>query len=164
MGEVGSGENWKCFLCFVSRVLMFALFGSLECQEKKPASQSWEKTQNRKNHAKISILPIWRALLKEKLWNVVYLSAWRMNWVTSISMSMGQTEHHLPTPLIGAELLFLGKWTVMAAQQGPSYVFPQFKHRHKPKGRDSLSDAFLKKEKKIEIKWTIWKILCLLQR
>lgn len=46
---------------------MFALFGSLECQEKKPASQSWEKTQNRKNDAKISILPIWRALLKEKL-------------------------------------------------------------------------------------------------
>lgn len=35
----------------------------------------------------------------------------------------------------------------MAAQQSP-YVFPQFKHRHKPKGCDSLSDAFLKKENK----------------
>lgn len=36
---------------------------------------------------------------------------------------------------------------MLAAQQGSSYIFPPFKHRHKPKGCDSLSDAFLKKKK-----------------
>lgn len=137
----------------------------------KPESQSWAMTQNRKRDNKISVFPVWRTLLKEKLWNVGYL------WVDEECVVFLLAEHYQypgarqptisPPLLVGRSCCSWGRkleWTVMTAQQGPLYVFPQFKHRHKPKGCDSLSDALLKKEKNIEIKWTIWKILCPLQR
>lgn len=51
-GEVGSGENWKCFLCFVNRVLMFALFGNLECQEKSQHLKAGKRHRTEKKMLK----------------------------------------------------------------------------------------------------------------
>lgn len=130
MGKAGSGGNWKCFLCFVNRILMFALFGNLECQEESQHLKAGKRHRTEKGILKSQFF--WRTLPKEKLWNVGYLwvdEAWIVLHLAEQYQCPGARQQTIFSPLLveqsysswGRKL----EWTVMAAQQG-SYAFPQF--------------------------------------